>query len=302
MSFSSKIDNNNESGQALVLVLLSLAVVLTLVLFVLSRSVTDVAVSSRQEEAVRAFSAAEAGVERALVIGGSSGSTQIGDATYKASVTSYAEGSTDFNYPIVMASGDTATVWFTAHDTDGNLVCDSTHQCFTGDSIKVCWGKSGTSANSATTPAIEIITYYETTPGDASTVKVARAALDPNSGRRGSNSFSAPDSGSCTIAGVNYAFQKTFLFSDLGIAAGSYQNQGGLEFMGVRMLYNTDTSHEVGVTVNFPNDSTLPSQGQAIDSSGISGESNRRLSVFQGWPEVPSIFTFSVYSSTGLTK
>src|SRR6185369_6746883 len=105
MSLRKEIEDRNESGQALVLVLLSLAVVLTLVLFVLSRSVTDVAVSSRQEEAVRAFSAAEAGVERALVVGSSSGSTQIGDATYKANVTSYAEGLPDFNYPIVMSSG-----------------------------------------------------------------------------------------------------------------------------------------------------------------------------------------------------
>ncbi len=45
------------------LVLLSMSVVLTLVLFILSRSITDIAVTTSQEEAVRAFSAAEAGVD-----------------------------------------------------------------------------------------------------------------------------------------------------------------------------------------------------------------------------------------------
>jgi Tfp pilus assembly protein PilX len=81
----------SQKGQALVLVLLSLSVVLTLVLFILSRSITDVAVSSKEEESARAFSAAEAGIERSLVVG-SGNSSDIGDAHYVASVTSFALG------------------------------------------------------------------------------------------------------------------------------------------------------------------------------------------------------------------
>ena len=57
-----------ESGQALLLVLLGMAVVLTIVLSILSRSVTDIAVTSREEEALRAFSAAEAGKIYMVVI------------------------------------------------------------------------------------------------------------------------------------------------------------------------------------------------------------------------------------------
>ena len=58
-----------EKGQALILVLLSLAVVLTVVLSVFSRSITDVSISSKENDAMRAFSAAEAGVEQVLVVG-----------------------------------------------------------------------------------------------------------------------------------------------------------------------------------------------------------------------------------------
>src|SRR5688572_30522373 len=119
-----------EQGQALVLVLLSLAVVLTLVLFILSRSITDVAISSRQEESVRAFSAAEAGIEKSLVIGAGTSLTTIGDAKYSSEVSDYSEGSQDFIYPINMASGDYATTWFMAHDSSGNLVCDISSPCF----------------------------------------------------------------------------------------------------------------------------------------------------------------------------
>ncbi len=296
-----------QSGQALVLVLLSLAVVLTLVLFILSRSITDIAISSRQEESVRAFSAAEAGVERSLVIGVGSNST-IGDANYSSSVTSFAEGTQDFVYPINLASGDTSTTWFVSHDDDGNAACGTGEPCFfsstnsSSNLFKVCWGKPGTGSGTSTTPAIEMIIFYEDTPGDASTIKVARDVYDPNSGRTASNGFFAPDSGTCSISGTSYAFQKTLTAQDLNIPNSAFQSPNGLQFLRVRTFYNSDQNHPLGVTVNFPGNSTLPSQGQSIVSTGVSGESNRRLEVFQGWPEVPSVFDYAVYSSVGLTK
>lgn len=299
-----------QNGQALVLVLLSLAVVLTLVLFILSRSITDIAISSRQEESARAFSAAEAGIEKSLVIG--KGINQdFQDAKYISSVSDYADGIQDYIYPINMASGDSFTTWFSAHDTDGNLLCDATHPCFYSTSlgsanfIKVCWGKPETLSENLIIPAIELIFFYEDTPGDVSTVKIARAAFDPNSSRTTENAFTSSDLGSCTISGNQYAFQKTLTFNDLVIAPGSFQShqsQGGLQFMRARMFYNSDTSHPIGVTVNFAGNSVLPSQGQSVVSTGVSGGSNRRLEVFQGWPEPPSVFDYSVYSSAGLTK
>lgn len=291
-----------QAGQALVLILLSLAVVLTLVLFILSRSVTDIAVSSREEEAVRAFSAAEAGVEQSLIVGVSSGTIPIGNATYKADVSSFAAGTNGFIYPIDLNSGESSTLWFVAHDADGNILCNAGSPCFTGKQLRVCWGKSGTAADSATTPAVELSVLYTTTPGDYSTVRVARAVFDPNSGRRANNLFSAPDAGNCTIGGQSFAFQKTVDLSTLGIPAGSYDVQSGLQLAHLRFFYNTDTAHQAAYDVNFAGDSMLPSQGLMVDSSGIAGQSTRRLSVFQGWPEAPSVFDFALYSSSGLTQ
>lgn len=291
----------NTKGQALVLVLLSMSVVLTIVLFILSRSITDIAISTSQEEAVRAFSAAEAGIERALVVGAGTGNISIGEASYNAQVTGYSEGSNFFNYPISMNSGDSATIWFTAHDTSGNMVCDASYPCFTGSTIKVCWGKPGTAGGLATTPAIETIVFYETTPNNPATVRIARAAFDPYTIRRNSNFFAANDSGTCSINGVNYEFQKTILFSSLGIPAAVYNTSGGLQFARVRMFYN-NIAHDLGASVSFAGNSTFPSQGQNIVSTGTSGESSRRVEFFQGWPEVPKPFEFAIYSSTSLTK
>lgn len=293
-----------QRGQALVLVLLSLAVVLTIVLFILSRSITDVAVSSRSEEAVRAFSAAEAGVENALVVGTSSGLTTIGNATFNANVSNVSEGSNNFNYPVPINSGEATTLWFVAHDEANNdsLICNAQKPCFTGKQLKICWGNTGTGGSSSTTPAVELSVFYETTPGDPATTRIARAVYDPNSGRLASNSFSSPDGGTCTIGDVSYAFQKTIDLSTLGVPAGSYGSQNGLQFARVRMFYNTDTSHAVGFDVNFAGNLLLPSQGSQIDSTGTAGQSNRRISVFQGWPEAPAIFEGAVFSSFGLVK
>lgn len=292
----------NSKGQALVLVLLSMSVVLTIVLFILSRSVTDIAVSTSQEDAVRAFSAAEAGIEKALIVGTGSSTASIGDASYSTTVSAFAQGSSTYIYPLNMDSGESATVWFVEHDDNSNIACDATHDCFTGNQIKICWGKPTTSSSNAVTPAVEMIVFYESTPKDATTLKIARAVFDPYTSRTASNGFSTSDSGPCSIADTDFAFGKTITFSSLGIPAGSYNFDGGLQFARVRMFYNTDTAHGMGVDVGFAGNSLLPSQGQNIVSTGTSGDSNRRVELFQGWPEVPKPFEFAIYSSTSLTK
>src|SRR3990167_6562612 len=156
MNFRNMHLSKSVSGQALLLVLLGMAVVLTIVLSILSRSVTDVAVTAREEQALRAFSAAEAGVERALIVGADIGSTQIGDATFTADVSRSAEAGQEFTNPNPVLSGESLYFWFVAHDDDGGLICDGSHPCFTGSIYKICWGKQGTAPGDATTPAIEI--------------------------------------------------------------------------------------------------------------------------------------------------
>jgi Tfp pilus assembly protein PilX len=273
----------HESGQALVLVLLSLSVVLTLVLFILSRSVTDVSVSSDQSDSVRAFSAAEAGVEQALVTGSTSILTpagfQNGNATYTTSVTDYAKGLTEFVYPFLLSSGDSGTVWFLGHDTNGGLI---TTGAFNGSKMKICWGSGAASASS---PAIEVSIYYESgslSLTNFSTLKIARAVYDPYYlSRTPPDNFLGPDAGSCPVAGKTYAFQKTITFSGFSPAV----NTGGLIFAKVRMFYNS-TPQDFGVSVAGPGNA-LPSQAKEIDSKGLAGGSNRRIVVYQGWGEFP---------------
>lgn len=291
-----------SAGQALLIVVLSLAVVLTIVLSILARSVTDIKISTGGEEALRAFSAAEAGIERALVAGGSIGTTLLGDATFTASVTTVGEGANTFSNPAPLFSGETSLFWFVAHNSDGELVCDLANNCFTGSQVKICWGKEGTSDSSSETPAIEASVVYASSPGDYSSLQVARDAIDPNSSRRSSNNFSAPDSGGCSLGEENFAFQKTLDFDSLGISSFSYEEPAGLQFLQVRMLYNESQSQGVGISVDFSGNGVLPAQGMTAESLGSAGESNRKINVFQGFGEIPLPFGTVVFSPTGITK
>jgi Tfp pilus assembly protein PilX len=273
---------NSESGQALVLVLLALAVVLTIVLFILSRSITDISISSAGSSAVSAFSAAEAGVEQALVIGSATGvTTPIGDANYKANVTNVAQGTTGFVYPVDLNTGDSMTLWLKAQD--------SASTDFTGSTLKICWGKSGTASDSSVTPAVETVLFYETSAGVPATTRIFRAAFDSNAARVFSNHFAVPATpGSC--AGQSFQFSTTLDLATLP----------NPQFVFVRMFYNTDTSQPVAF--EGPSGSVFPSQGILVDSSGTAAQSVRKVEVFQGWPEIPNPFQFAIYSSTGLTK
>ncbi len=300
-------------GQALLLVLLAMSVVLTVALSIVSRSVTDISNSGNEESSARAFAAAEAGVEKALIAGTGSGS--IGNANFTSTVSSTGLALTDFNYPIELSSGDTATVWYVAHDVNGNLVCNAGTPCYTGNSMKFCWGAPGTSASLTTTPALEVSVYFATTPGNYSTTQVAKIGIDPNNTR--GNGFIAPGAGTCTVAGKTYQFQTTIYFSNGVIIlpgfnilniGNAYASQNGLLFAKVRLLYNTNLAHNLGVSLvgiplfnggAVPN---LPAQGINITSSGTSGNANRKLQVFQGFAEPPSIFDSVVYSNGGLVK
>jgi len=58
--------NRKNSGQVALIVLLLMIVILTIGLSLASRSITDIKISQDEKESLRAFSAAEAGVEKAL--------------------------------------------------------------------------------------------------------------------------------------------------------------------------------------------------------------------------------------------
>jgi len=276
-----------KSGQALLVVVLVMAVMLTVTLSVVSRSITDVSVSTREEESLRAFSAAEAGIEDVLVqnLGAGESITQILESgevptTYDVSVSGFPNSTNEFNYPQEIAVGDTATIWFMDHDLDGNLVCPN---CFTGPQVELCWGKPG----STTTPAIEVAMIYE----EGGNYHVVREVYDAISGR---TPGSENPGGVCEIDGVDYSYSERLRFNvDFGFNPTS---SDPLVMIRVKMLYNSDTTQTLGVQTIGGN---LPQQGRRIESLGSSGEQARKVEVYELYPSIPAIFDSAIFSRGG---
>lgn len=290
------MSKNRESGQALVIVLLVMSVVLTVALSVVSRSITDISVSQKEEEALRAFSAAEAGVERLLVGTETILAGQLpSGASFDARVSALADGAVEFVVPLAVNSAESVAVWLVGHDSSGNLSCSTSSPCFTGSGLKICWGTQG---SSGTVPALELAVLYTQTADDFSGARVARAAFDPDATRRSSNQFQAPDSGSCNFtSGKSFAYQKTIDLTTLGVTARSSSTTfAGPVQARLRLLYNTDRSHPVGVSAVG---GSLPRQGSRVESTGTSGAATRKIIVNRLFSDLPPIFDFGVFSGSG---
>lgn len=297
-SFLKEKGNKNVhcSGQALLIVLLAMSVVMTVVLSVVSRSITDISVTTYEEESQRAFDAAEAGIEETLISGlAPADEINIGDASFKVKQDYPTPVDDQFKYPPDLFSGESATFWFVSQDDLGNLTCDG-KPCFDGGAIKnIGWGKSG----SPETPAVEISIFYDDTltaaftiPNDLSNVKILRYALDPLEPARGNN-FD-PSKGSCKIAGHKFPYSTGNINLVPVLGDPCAKNPGCILMVKVRMFYNSSDPQPVAINSN------LPSQGKSIKSTGMAGESTRKIEVFQSYPETPFVFDAAVFSPGGL--
>jgi hypothetical protein len=278
-------------GQALLLILLIITVVTTVGLSTVSRSVSDISISTKQEESLRAFSAAEAGVEELLISNETHKEEVVdstpdlpGEASYNADVAGFPESSSEYLYPLDVAMGDTATIWFVSHDDNGNILSCSPSNCFRGSRVELHWGIPGTDPS-----AVEVSLLYTSSGGRYS---ISRVAYDP---RSRICSGCSPSSSKHTFAGESFSYrQRIDLRSDMGTRSSDTPI-----LLKVRMLYNSDSDQRLAVNAIG---GTLPAQGKKIESTGSSGDSNRKIRVFELYPDIPSIFDSAVFSATGIVK
>ncbi|RJR30413.1 hypothetical protein C4564_00335 [Candidatus Microgenomates bacterium] len=293
-----------ERGQALLLVLLAMVTLTTLVLSIVARSISEVTITTNEEDSLRAFSAAEAGVEKALITGnsitdnlsvpGPSGEETI--AQFTAGVDAYPLNSKDYVYPFELLSGQGASVWLVTRDGNDILSC-ATSPCYTGRSIRMCWGNPGTNRNQPSTPAMQVSVVYEDGSGN---LKIATAAYDPNVGRASANSFSTASATACTIENSTFAFQAVIDLQAMGLP---WSTAGRMKLMRVKPLYNTGVGHRFAVTANgIAGTSNIPPQARKVDSTGTAGDSSRRVQAYLLPPEIPEIFDSAVFSPIDITK
>lgn len=253
-----------QKGQALLIVILIMVVSLTIGLSVASRSIVNLRTSTEEENSQRAFSAAEAGVEKAIATGTGITAQDLGNNAIIKEVDIGEVSGTEF----VLNGGnnvekDNGIDLGLSQDYPGYKTAQNI------SNLSIYWGSQGdTCLNSA---AIELIALS----GSSNSSRSTRYAYDPCS--RGNN-FSSADTGSYIISG------KTFKYRAL---IGNINN--GLIARVVPLYANTP----LGITSG----TSLPLQGKVIQSTGQSGGTERKITYFKGYPQLPvEFFQYILFS------
>jgi len=174
-----------RTGQALILILLVMAVSLTLGVSVASRSITALRQVSFSGQSAQALAFAEAGAEEALLCLDGGGACSGGSIDLDG-------GGDDVTYTITpLSSTDLPKV-----DRDSTIELALSR--FGGAAVTVCWSLTSVSseANAALTVA-----YVRLSGGN---YLISRYSYDPDGARRAQNNFSNPSPGSGSCAGYRY--------------------------------------------------------------------------------------------------
>lgn len=263
----------NERGQALLIVVLVMVVSLTIGLSVAGRSITNLRTSKEEESSQRAFSAAEAGIERAIKANCQAlpcptlaSAFSENSSNYNTNTT-YLDGAEFLvNDGNIISKNDGTDIWFVSHNADETLDYSTT---WSGN-FTLYWGSSSDVCDSDpaknTMAALEVIVITGTKALPVAT----RYGLDKCASRAASNKFNTPQNGG-TIGGKTFSSSYTINVSSAIVAR-------------VIPLYASVT---LGVSGGG---NALPSQGKKISSTGESGTTSRKITVFQGYPSLPSEF------------
>lgn len=260
-----------QSGQALLMVVVAMIIILTVSLSVATRSFINIRTTSEEASSSAAFSAAEAGIEKYL----KNSQTFTGNVgTSNVSVNTTQIGGTGTNpRQLVLNSGNPIL------RDDGVDVWLSTHPGYTSPywsgTMRVYWG-STTDCNSS---AIEVVVITGPSANPLLTPSATRYAFDQCAGRSEENFFSTPITGG-TVGGKSFANA-----ADIVINAA---NPGIIAR--IIPLYKNTTIAVTGGT-------GFPQQGSVVSSTGSSGDTKRKISIYQGFPKVPNeFFSYTIFS------
>jgi hypothetical protein len=311
-----------QKGQALILLLLILSVVLVVSLSIASRSITDIGTVVYEEEAQRAFSAAEAGIEEVLnnPISGGFSATFDNNTNVSAIIPapSVSEG---YIYPDRLYSGNSALFWLSSKDNaTGQFKCttDGAFPCVVQPlRVKYCWGANDTNQS----PSVVISTYYDTSLNSVNSnnynnVSVHRMAFSSSS--TASDNFTVVGTQNVnqrTLGGQIFHRCVTVNFNTGGTQnpnVGSVGGMGSCPNPGCILLTSVQLLHTAGVppipepvgilAIGQTSPHSLPEQGLRIDSTGTAGETQRRVDVLRTHTMPPSMFSSAVFSMTDIDK
>lgn len=269
-----------QKGQIVLILLLVMSVALGIGVSVIQRSLSDISTSSKVEQSSRAFSAAEAGIERALR-GDPSGANfaEIGSSAAVNVSDLLPPPGVALGYPPI-AKEEVAQVWLSDLDS-------SPPTYYGGASFTVYFGD--VNVVSSDKPAIEV--SLVTLSGGSYLSK--KYFLDADSGRTAQNGFQFPSCGNFSLT-VNNNVEAKFLCQ---VTISGYT--GSPILVRLRILYSNSSQP---VAVAPAPGSSLPAQAKIITSTGKAGETQRKIQLFKLDKVVPFYFDYAIFSAGDINK
>lgn len=253
-----------EAGQILLIVILVVIVASTIGLSLASRSITTLRSSAEEAQAQKALAAAEAGIERVAqgnvpVAISNGASISLGNnASFKTQVDEIKGNQILLNGGNIIPKDEGADFWLSTYDSDPNLNYGGTP--WSGN-LTIYWGSDSDPCKNS---ALEIIIVS----GPKAAPVAKKYAFDPCGSRQGGNHFSSNVVAGTTLLGMKFSHSASIDVSSALISR-------------IIPIY-VDTS--IGLA-GRDTDPAFPTQGYVINSTGTSGEANRVLRVFKGWPQ-----------------
>ena len=263
----------SQQGQALLLVVLVLVISMTIGLSVATRSITNIRNSNEEENSQRAFSAAEAGIERVI---NSSGSGTIAspieldnDAQISALTVGQLSGTQILvNNGTIVSRDDGVDVWLVGRNGNGT----PNYAAPWNGNVTIYWGKTSDACTASLTTntmaAIEVVTLTGIDTAPVSHHYFYDPCTTGAPSRVSTNAFDGVISASDW---ADYRFRATISPITNGL------------LLRVIPLY-ADTKIGIRATA------ALPIQGTVIESTGSSGDAQRKIVTYKGYSKLPTEF------------
>ncbi len=282
----------DQKGQTVLILILVMTVALGIGISVIQRSLSDISTSTRMEQSSRAYSAAEAGIEKAIQSGSSITSPiALGNNSsidnVRADLLPAARQALEY---LPVAKEDLAQVWLADPETLA--------QVYNQSSVDIYWGLPNTTTDK---PALEITVISF----NGGVYQPTKYFLDSDSTRVNSNKFQnatvgctsgPPCTSGCTnptidtSMGTNRTFYCRTTLTGLTLP---------LMLLRARILYSSVSQP---FAVQPLGGSSLPPQARLFTATGVSGQTQRKVQVFRLDKVVPPYFDYAIFSADEINK
>ncbi len=274
-----------QEGQVIIILILVMTVALAIGLSVIQRSLSDISTSSKVEQSSRAFSAAEAGIEKAIQADTAiSSPVTLGNNAIIQGVDKNEVPATGqaLEYPLI-GKEEMTQVWLADPSTLAEVYNKSSFDLYFG------------TPNTADKPAIEVTVISWDGVKYVSTKKF----FDADTSRTTTNSFAAATCNHNHTVLTNANTASSTFDCKVSVSGYSYSTPAKPILARIRLLYSS-ISHPVALAP--VSSGSLPAQARIYTATGISGGTQRKVQVFRLDKVVPPYFDYAIFSAGTIGK